>query len=134
MKKNGLILLQGHSANQNAGTKKMLLPSGEEGCSPNDAGFPDITKTTSWRRRLLSQWECRISRHNKNHMLPKCDTMLTADKALLVSYSQLLFISINTLIKVLIWFKCLIKVLIWFKGLTKVLLWFKSELQKEYPF
>ena len=60
--------------------------------------------------------------------------MLTADKALLVSYSQLLFISINTLIKVLIWFKCLIKVLIWFKGLTKVLLWFKSELQKEYPF
>ena len=34
-------------------------------------------KTTCWRRRLLSQWECRISRHNKNHMLPKGDTMLT---------------------------------------------------------
>ena len=50
----------------------------------NNAGFPDTTKlhaeenaTTFWRRPL-SWWECGISRHNKNHSLPKRDTMLTS--------------------------------------------------------
>ena len=41
------LLLWGHSANQNAETTKILLPSGEEGCSPNEnTGFPDTTNTT----------------------------------------------------------------------------------------
>ena len=36
-----------HSANQNAGTTKMLPPSGKEGHSPNEnAGFPDKTDAT----------------------------------------------------------------------------------------
>ena len=30
------LLLQGHSANQNAGTTKMLPPSGKAGHSPNE--------------------------------------------------------------------------------------------------
>ena len=52
------LLLQGYSANQNAGTIKMLPPSGEESHSPNkNAGFPDTTK---------------------NHVLPKHNTMLTS--------------------------------------------------------
>ena len=45
----GSLLLQttaNHSANQNAGTTKMLPPFGE-GCSSNEnVAFPDITNTT----------------------------------------------------------------------------------------
>ena len=86
----GLLLLQttaNHSVNQNAGTTKILPPSGE-GCSSNEnTGFPDIINITCNRSNQnvgfpdtqpLNQSASGISKHNKNHVLPKHDTMLTS--------------------------------------------------------
>ena len=74
---------------RNVGTTKMPQTSGEEGHLPNEnAGFPDTPKNTCWRKRPFSQWECRISRHNKNQMLPKRDTMLTKHFLVIFLYYQ----------------------------------------------
>ena len=79
------LLLQGHSANQNAGTTKMLPPSGEEGCSPSEnttcnrsnenAGFPDTTK-------LHVEENAGFLDTKKTHVIK---AQHNADKALLVS-------------------------------------------------
>ena len=84
-----------HSANQSAGTIKMLPPAVEEGHSPNEnTEFPDTANTTCNRSRIsrhtATQPICNtvFQTHQKPHVTKSCDTMLTSISCWFCSYRK----------------------------------------------